>query len=210
MPRFGSLRNKKAGPFGAAAVAFFSLKFFRIRRADLPGRMFHFKQIQFRENDENSPNHQKVALAVGIRRDYEKFEVPIQKLVDLKCYARYSRESCLCSIEHKFRKTKMLKPKQLHLAFGLGSFDARPKSPIEVRPASPFFGYLPIFPSIHQTVDLGAHGPGRLWNSLYFQGSKIIKLAPTPTTNETNPPTIAPATESFRRLNETFYEGSCG
>ena len=51
--------------------------------------------------------------------------------------------------------------------FGFGSLDAQPKSPIAVRPASPFFGYLPIFPSVHQAIDLGAHGPGRLWNSLY-------------------------------------------
>ena len=48
------------------------------------------------------------------------------------------------------------------IPFGFGSFDYQPKSPIVVRPASPFFGYLPIFPSIHQAFGLGAHVPDRL------------------------------------------------
>ena len=46
--------------------------------------------------------------------------------------------------------------------FGFGSFDAQPKTPIAVRPASPFFWYLSIFPPIHQAIDLGAHGPDRV------------------------------------------------
>ena len=112
---------------------------------------------------EKTRTHQtttKVMLAGGIRRDSEKSEAPIQKLVDLEQFSLYSYESCLCSIEHKFQKNENTQTETT--PFGFGSFDTQPKSPIAVRPASPFFLYLSIFPPYHQAIDLGAHGLGLL------------------------------------------------